>query len=436
MLGVDLPVATRGGSGAHYTDAARAQDLRFSIIYLSLLFAALLVDHYLQISDDEETARRCRRRRLAAAAGRAATSCRPAAKPRSFKNTDVTGADYAQDFALTDHNGKPRTLADFKGKVVRRLLRLHAVPRRLPDDDGRAGRRDEGAGPAGRPGAGAVHHASIRSATRQELLAQYVPAFDPRFLGLRGDAAATAKVAKEFKVFYAKVPGKEPGSYTMDHTAGSYVFDQRRQGAPVHAPRAGRRADRARPQAAAELTRMDMRASGRTTPSSATVLLLTLGCLVRAAALPGRDPVRRRRRDLVLADVPAAAGAHARPPHARRADDDAVAHAAGDHPDRAGRLQPGRRRRAHLRPDQGHHRQRRRDAAGVAARVPLVGDWLDQYINGLVASREQMTELAKRMLEPARHFLTSGGMMLGGGVVADEPCRFRQLLPVPRRRGS
>ena len=60
----------------------------------------------------------------------------------------------------------------------------------------------------------------------QELLAQYVPAFDPSFIGLYGDAAATAKVAKEFKVFYAKVPGKQPGSYSMDHTAGSYVFDK------------------------------------------------------------------------------------------------------------------------------------------------------------------------------------------------------------------
>ena len=60
----------------------------------------------------------------------------------------------------------------------------------------------------------------------QALLAQYVPAFDSRFLGLYGDAAATARVAKEFKVFYAKVPGKEPGSYSVDHTAGSYVFDK------------------------------------------------------------------------------------------------------------------------------------------------------------------------------------------------------------------
>jgi len=58
-----------------------------------------------------------------------------------------------------------------------------------------------------------------------QILAQYVPAFDKRFLGLYGDEAATAKVAKEFKVFYQKVPGKTAGSYTMDHTAGSYVFD-------------------------------------------------------------------------------------------------------------------------------------------------------------------------------------------------------------------
>jgi protein SCO1/2 len=59
----------------------------------------------------------------------------------------------------------------------------------------------------------------------QEVLSQYVPAFDKRFLGLRGDLPQTEKVAKEFKVFYQKVPGKQPGSYTMDHTAGSYVFD-------------------------------------------------------------------------------------------------------------------------------------------------------------------------------------------------------------------
>jgi protein SCO1 len=58
-----------------------------------------------------------------------------------------------------------------------------------------------------------------------ELLKKYVPAFHPSFLGLTGSAEAIAKVAKEFKVFYQKSPGKTPGSYTMDHTANSYVFD-------------------------------------------------------------------------------------------------------------------------------------------------------------------------------------------------------------------
>jgi protein SCO1/2 len=59
----------------------------------------------------------------------------------------------------------------------------------------------------------------------EQLLAAYVPAFDPAFIGLRGDAAATAKVAKDFKVFYQKVPGKAPGRYTVDHTSASYVYD-------------------------------------------------------------------------------------------------------------------------------------------------------------------------------------------------------------------
>jgi protein SCO1/2 len=58
-----------------------------------------------------------------------------------------------------------------------------------------------------------------------QLLSKYVPAFDSRFLGLVGDKAATEKVARDFKIFFQKVPGKQPGSYTIDHTSGSYAFD-------------------------------------------------------------------------------------------------------------------------------------------------------------------------------------------------------------------
>ena len=141
-----------------------------------------------------------------------------------FINTDVTGLDYAKDFALTDHHGKSSTLADFKGKVVLVFFGYTQCPDVCPTTMTQMAN---------------VMHALGAQAERvqvlfvtidpardtQSVLAQYVPAFDKSFLGLYGDDAATAKVAKEFKVFYQKVPGKTAGSYTMDHTAGSYVFD-------------------------------------------------------------------------------------------------------------------------------------------------------------------------------------------------------------------
>jgi protein SCO1/2 len=148
-----------------------------------------------------------------------------ASKPPSFQNTDVTGLQYAQDFALTDHTGKPRTLADFKGKVVVMFFGYTQCPDVCPTTMAELAGVMKELGPL-------ADQVQVLFVTvdperdTQALLAQYVPAFDPRFLGLYGDAAATASVAKEFKVFYAKVPGKAPGSYSMDHTAGSYVFDK------------------------------------------------------------------------------------------------------------------------------------------------------------------------------------------------------------------
>lgn len=141
-----------------------------------------------------------------------------------FKNVDITGADYARDFALTDHNGKPRTLADFRGKAVviffgftrcpdvcpTTLVELKSVMQKLgPDAD-------------------KVQVLFITldpERDTQKVLAQYVPAFDPRFLGLFGDAAATQKTAKDFKVYSEKRAGSSPESYTIDHTAASYAFD-------------------------------------------------------------------------------------------------------------------------------------------------------------------------------------------------------------------
>lgn len=147
------------------------------------------------------------------------------AKPaEAFLNTDVTGLEYARDFALTDQTGKPRTLADFKGKAVIVFFGFTQCPDVCPTTMMQLAGLMKDLGPlADRVQVLFITVDSARDT--QALLAQYVPAFDSRFIGLYGDAAATDKVAKEFKVFYQKVPGKTAGSYTMDHTAGSYVFD-------------------------------------------------------------------------------------------------------------------------------------------------------------------------------------------------------------------
>lgn len=141
-----------------------------------------------------------------------------------FKNTDVTGLDYAKDFALTDHHGKMRTLADFKGKAVVVFFGYTYCPDVCPTTMAEMANVMQQLG----PDANKVQVLFVTVDPERdtpELLAKYVPAFDPRFLGLVGDKESTDKIAKEFKAFYQKVPGKEPGSYTMDHISGSYVFD-------------------------------------------------------------------------------------------------------------------------------------------------------------------------------------------------------------------
>lgn len=142
----------------------------------------------------------------------------------AFKNTDVTGLGYAKDFTLPDHAGKMRTLADFKGKAVVVFFGYTQCPDVCPTTMAEMANVMQQLGPL----ADRVQVLFVTVDPERdtpELLSKYVPAFDARFLGLSGDKEATDKVAKEFKVFYQKVPGKEPGNYTMDHTAGSYVFD-------------------------------------------------------------------------------------------------------------------------------------------------------------------------------------------------------------------
>lgn len=149
-------------------------------------------------------------------------------KPPAFHNTDITGVDYGKGFTLTDHTGKQRTLQDFRGKLVVMFFGYTQCPDVCPTTMSEMAAVMKELGPS-------AEDVQVLFVTvdperdTQELLSHYVPAFDKRFIGLYGNAEQTARVAKEFKVFYAKQPGGDPGSYTVDHTAGSYVFDRQGQ---------------------------------------------------------------------------------------------------------------------------------------------------------------------------------------------------------------
>ncbi len=146
------------------------------------------------------------------------------ASSTTFENTDLTGLDFAKGFTLTDHNGQVRTLEDFKGKAVVMFFGFTHCPDVCPTTMAEmAGVMQELGKDADRVQVLFVTVDPERDTP--ELLAQYVPAFDARFLGLVGTPEQTEQIAKDFKVFYQKVPGKQAGTYSMDHTAGSYVFD-------------------------------------------------------------------------------------------------------------------------------------------------------------------------------------------------------------------
>jgi protein SCO1/2 len=148
----------------------------------------------------------------------------PAASAVSFHNVDITGAEYARVLQLADQDGRVRTLADFKGKVVVVFFGFTQCPDVCPTTLAELAQIKRALGPDGERLQGVFVTVDPERDT-PDLLKAYVTTFDPSFVGLRGDEAQTAATAKEFKVYFAKVPGKSPGSYSIDHTAGSYVFD-------------------------------------------------------------------------------------------------------------------------------------------------------------------------------------------------------------------
>jgi protein SCO1 len=148
-----------------------------------------------------------------------AAGCDSAAK---FKSTDITGADYGKTLELTDHTGKPRKLEDWLGKVVIVFFGFTHCPDFCPTT------LSELAAALKTLGADAervqVLFVSVDpERDTRDALAKYVPAFDPRFLGLYGDLEATRRVTKEFKIYFEK--RKSGDSYVVDHSAQSYVID-------------------------------------------------------------------------------------------------------------------------------------------------------------------------------------------------------------------
>ena len=149
---------------------------------------------------------------------------KPDAAKDTFKLTDVTGAGFGRDFQLTDHEGRPRTLADFRGKIVVMFFGYTHCPDVCPTTLSELATVARELG----PDAEKMQVLFVTVDPERDtptLLKQYVPAFNPSFLGLRGEPDATLKVAKEFKIFYQKQT-TSGGGYTMDHSAGTYVFDR------------------------------------------------------------------------------------------------------------------------------------------------------------------------------------------------------------------
>ena len=141
-----------------------------------------------------------------------------------FRSTDITGVDYGRSLELTDQHGKLRRLEDFRGKAVVLFFGFTHCPDVCPTAlaDMAQAMRQLGVD---------AERVQVLFVTvdperdTEEALAKYVPAFDPRFLGLRGDLEATRRAAQEFKVYFEKRPGKTPGEYSIDHSAQSYVID-------------------------------------------------------------------------------------------------------------------------------------------------------------------------------------------------------------------
>ncbi len=142
-----------------------------------------------------------------------------------FKATDVTGAEFARDFALTDHNGSPRRLADFQGKIVVIFFGFTHCPDVCPTTLAEMAKVMKHIGPDSADRVQVLFVSVDPERDKPEILKNYVTAFHPSFIGLSGDVEALAKTSKEFKLVVIKNAETSPGNYSVDHSTQTFVYD-------------------------------------------------------------------------------------------------------------------------------------------------------------------------------------------------------------------
>lgn len=162
---------------------------------------------------------------LAALLTLSACTDKPAdATATGFAGIDITGADYAKGFTLPDHNGQTRSLTDFQGKVTVIFFGFTQCPDVCPTSMSELAQVKQQLGAAGDQLQGLFISVDPERDT-PEVMKQYMASFDPSFLALHATPQALPDLAKQFKIYYKRQEGKTPTSYTMDHSAGSYVYD-------------------------------------------------------------------------------------------------------------------------------------------------------------------------------------------------------------------
>jgi protein SCO1 len=148
-------------------------------------------------------------------------------KPK-FNAIDLTGADYAKDFHLPDTEGRIRSLGDFKGKLVALFFGYTQCPDVCPTTMAELAEAKKALGPDGAK-LQVVFVTVDPERDTPQVLKGYMGNFDPTFIALRPTPQQLEVVAKDFKVYYKKVDGNTPTSYTMDHSAATYVYDTKGQ---------------------------------------------------------------------------------------------------------------------------------------------------------------------------------------------------------------